>query len=441
VGIGDNPKGKRLAENVARIYRERGGCQLIFSDRVESQAGIKALLVTEGIPEDEIDIVNAATAPNIDDRLAIQDRYNAGETRVLIGGAVASEGMDLQRDTTAIHFNNLAWEGLTIHQRKGRGVRQGNRNDEVAVFYYLLEGSTDNYRFLTTQNKTHWWSSLRGSQTEAVQATVFSNPMSDELIASLADDPETIIDLLREQRKAKALGEEIRKCNRLLCRMLSFANPYQRLQGLPLLQAYEAKIRGLEWIPQELVDEAMRRVQLLANFQARRRPQGSEEPWETWVRDVKPLFRKEKVSAYWALDLCLGLIEKEGTVCFEAQWEDLMKSEFLRGPYDIPSTFGKEIQRDRPAEQALMQQSGLEVVIIEEPLPPVKPSIQPKKPEPVPKVKAQAIAANPVQLSLGFQTEPCGTESNGVEKLPKAKTRSTAPPKEPAIPVQLSLAF
>lgn len=266
VGISDNPKGNALSQKVWEFYTQTKGGQIIFSDRVESHEAIAQLLAKAGIPRSEIDILNASTAPNIDDRLAIQERFNTGTTRIVIGGVVASEGIDLQRNCVAIHFNNLTWESQSIHQRVGRGVRQGNQQAAVHVFYYLLKSSTDIYRFATTQNKKHWWDSLRCCQTDSTNEGLFSDPISDDLISSIALDPIATQTVLREARDAKEKETQSRRFAHLLKKMLNVLDPTQRTSSQPILEELEQSLRHLNQIPQELTDQGLQRAQLLASF-------------------------------------------------------------------------------------------------------------------------------------------------------------------------------
>jgi len=297
VGVADNPKGEELTAKVLDIYHGGSGGQIIFSDRLESHQAIRDMLVQgnddhPGIPESEIVILNADTAPDIDKRLTIQDQFNSGACRVVIGGQVASEGLNLQKKLTAIHFNNLGWNSQAIHQRKGRGVRQGNPNPYVDIYYYLLNGSTDIYRFATTQNKAHWWEAVRRAQTDAVTENVFSQPIDDEMIASLSNNPEKTLAVLMERRRLKEIEIEMDQYHRLLRRMLQYADPQRRSVCLPFLQMMEHKLRQLQWIPQDVLDEAVRRVEQVALLQAKLYGE-SRRNWDVDVLNLSRLRRND----------------------------------------------------------------------------------------------------------------------------------------------------
>ena len=48
----------------------------------------------------------------------------------------------------------------SIEQRKGRGLRQGNENDEVAVYRYVTKGTFDAYSWALVENKQRFISQV-----------------------------------------------------------------------------------------------------------------------------------------------------------------------------------------------------------------------------------------------------------------------------------------
>ena len=348
VEIAENPKGTMMVENVWEIYCNTDGGQIIFSDLMESQEGIRMLLENKGIPSEEIGILNGTTAKSIESRLKIQDMFNEGEYRIVIGGAIASEGIDLQRNTVAIHFNNLSWEGQTIHQRKGRGIRQGNQNDLVQVFYYLLESSTDIYRFATTKNKAHWWESLRQAQTDRVTENVFSEPMSDELIASLALDPGETLALLRKRRRGEELKTQLKRFRSTLKRMLVFLDSQDRASNLDVLQELEATLRKLSWIPEPIVNEGLQRAQFLAQLKEEVPAWRAQKTWTRHIGTWKDVLSYQRYISltYSPMDVFLLLQEEDSDeVQFHKKMDDLVKWELRERVEEIPrfaATFGKK---------------------------------------------------------------------------------------------------
>ena len=253
VGINDNPKAEEVLKQVHNHY-QAGGNQIIFVDLKEAQKGYKELLIEDGIHEKEIAIIDGSTS--LQRRLTIQDHYNQGKIRIVIGGAAASVGIDLQVGTTAIHHVSLSWEGETMHQRNGRGVRQGNKEEKVQIYYYVLQGSTDIYRLATIQTKRTWWNSLREAQTDDVREGIFSEPLSDEMIASMASDPDEALKELTSQRRKRENEAEFSTYNSVIHQMQFYLEDADR----DILVNLEKRLRRLKWISRDIVDEAMLRV-------------------------------------------------------------------------------------------------------------------------------------------------------------------------------------
>lgn len=341
--LNTNPKGERLVKNVAAIYAESRGGQIIFSDQLASQYGIKDMLVRAGVKAEHIAIINASTAPKIEDRLTIQDDFNSGKTKIVIGGDIAAEGIDLQKNSVAIHFNNLNWHGQAIHQRKGRAVRQGNTQPFVDIYYYLLEGTTDIYRMATTQNKTHWWEDLRSSQTDNIEGNVFSDPISDDLVASLANDPEAVLAQLRKIRKDEELQREIRTFQKTLKQMGIALNPEQRSASLPILQALEAKLMQLIWIDASKIREGIQRVQLIVALQAARFKNSKENPWEDLLDNKLGDFFNGP--PYLTLGRITSLAtNKAGELTWVIDFSECLKTLYHTDWAAQPGTFGKPRQ-------------------------------------------------------------------------------------------------
>ena len=118
---------------------------------------IRDLLVKRGIKAKDIAIVNGEVnnTPALKQKLA--EDYNAGRLKVVIGTTSSmGEGMDLQADTVAIHNMDVPWTPAALEQRNGRGLRQGNKNELVSIFYYQTKGSLDAFMFGKLAVKDKW---------------------------------------------------------------------------------------------------------------------------------------------------------------------------------------------------------------------------------------------------------------------------------------------
>lgn len=170
----NNPDGKlnKVAANVAAEYfagNKDGkiGCQLIFSDigtpktawtpdwaeRIKNGGQfdiynyLKTELVKQGIPAEEIAFIHDAKTDA--QREALFKDMRSGKKKILIGSTdQCGTGVNVQAHITAMHHVDCPWKPSCIEQREGRGVRQGNENDEVAIYRYVTKGTFDAYSWV-----------------------------------------------------------------------------------------------------------------------------------------------------------------------------------------------------------------------------------------------------------------------------------------------------
>lgn len=181
------PKYAKMLENLRKHF-EAGGKQLVFTEEKTQHRKIRRIIVRHlPITAEQIGIINADDASG--DRLdKISKAYNAGAIRIVIANKKAEVGVNLQKGTTAIHHLTLPWTPASINQRNGRGVRQGNSVDSVAVYYYCVKGTFDSYRKDLLKAKSNWINDLlMGESTSLGNGDVTG---MDELLDMLADNPE-----------------------------------------------------------------------------------------------------------------------------------------------------------------------------------------------------------------------------------------------------------
>ena len=174
----NNPDGKlnKVVENVMYEYDKakadgKIGCQLIFSD-IGTPGGkdfdvytyIKEQLVARGIPEEEIAFIHDAKTDAQRDVLFKEMR--TGKKKVLIGSTdKCGTGVNVQTHLVAMHHVDCPWKPSSIEQREGRGIRQGNENDEVAVYRYVTKGTFDAYSWSIVENKQRFISQVMTSKS------------------------------------------------------------------------------------------------------------------------------------------------------------------------------------------------------------------------------------------------------------------------------------
>lgn len=64
-----------------------------------------------------------------------------------------------------MHHVDCPWKPSSIEQREGRGIRQGNENDEVAVYRYVTKQTFDAYSWSLVENKQRFISQVMTSKS------------------------------------------------------------------------------------------------------------------------------------------------------------------------------------------------------------------------------------------------------------------------------------
>lgn len=180
----------QVVEHVAAEYfrsnqKENIGCQLVFSDIGTPKATwsgdweklfkegkrtfdvynyIKTKLVKKGIPAEEIAFVHDAKSDA--QREALFKEMRTGKKKILIGSTdQCGTGVNVQKHLTAMHHIDCPWKPSCIEQREGRGIRQGNENDEIAVYRYVTKGTFDAYSWSLVENKQRFISQVMTSKS------------------------------------------------------------------------------------------------------------------------------------------------------------------------------------------------------------------------------------------------------------------------------------
>jgi hypothetical protein len=164
----DFPESKvnRLVENVFSIWKETGpkrGTQMIFADMgvnptpwgYSPYEEITQKLVAHGIPRNEIAAIGDAESDA--KKQALFEKVRQGSVRVLIGSTQKmGTGTNVQKRLVALHHLDAPWKPAEVEQRDGRILRQGNENEEVAIYRYVTEGSFDAYMWQALETKARF---------------------------------------------------------------------------------------------------------------------------------------------------------------------------------------------------------------------------------------------------------------------------------------------
>ena len=162
------------ANNVYEIWdksKEKKSTQLVFCDlstpnndgKFNVYDDLKQKLIDRGIPDNEIAFIHEANTEARKKELFAKVRK--GDVRVLIGStAKMGAGTNVQNKLIALHHLDCPWRPADLTQRNGRGIRQGNENDEIDVFTYVTEGTFDAYLYQLVENKQKFISQIMTSK-------------------------------------------------------------------------------------------------------------------------------------------------------------------------------------------------------------------------------------------------------------------------------------
>src|SRR5581483_2599660 len=109
-------------------------------------------LGARGVPRAEIASIGDADSDA--KKQALFERVRTGQVRVLLGStAKMGTGTNVQRRLIALHHLDAPWKPAEVEQREGRILRQGNENEEVAVYRYVTEQSFDAFMWQALETK------------------------------------------------------------------------------------------------------------------------------------------------------------------------------------------------------------------------------------------------------------------------------------------------
>lgn len=194
-----NPKYIRLLE-LMRKYLALGGKQLVFTEEKKQHAKLRRIIAQNlNLPLDCVGIINADESKG-NKLFNTIDEYNKGKMMVIIANRKAELGVNLQCGTIAIHHLTLPWTPASVHQRNGRGIRQGNLASEVRVHYYFGEQTFDKYRHAILEAKSNWIGELLTGE----QITLDNNeaPTIEEMLELLSDNPQELERKRSERQEA-----------------------------------------------------------------------------------------------------------------------------------------------------------------------------------------------------------------------------------------------
>ena len=165
-----------------------GSGQIIYSELAVSQfPRLKEYLIKEvGYQPDEIGVITGTTSKK--QRVAIQDDFNLGKIKIVIGSEAIQEGMNLQENTTDVYMLTLPYNFTSLRQVEGRAWRQGNKNENIRINFMLTNDSIDVFMLQKLQAKQARYVE---AMKKGANVLDISDISTQELKTSIITNPET----------------------------------------------------------------------------------------------------------------------------------------------------------------------------------------------------------------------------------------------------------
>lgn len=213
---GEEPSVKEFVENSPKLKQtmdlihqnkkdipESG--QIIYSELAVAQfPKLKEYLITEiGYKPEEIGIITGTTNKN--QRVNIQNDFNSGKIKIIIGSEAIQEGMNLQENTTDVYMLSLPYNFTSLRQVEGRAWRQGNRNENVRINFMLTNDSIDVFMLQKLQSKQARYLEAMKKGADVLDISDIS---TQELKTSIITNPETRANIEIELMKKRLESEK-----------------------------------------------------------------------------------------------------------------------------------------------------------------------------------------------------------------------------------------
>lgn len=227
--VENSPKLKATMDLIAQNKKDNPNAgQIIYSEiGTDVFPKLKEYLVNElGYKDSEVAIIDGKTKG----REKIQDDYNNGKVKILIGSSTIQAGMNLQFNTSDMYILSLPYNFTALKQLEGRAWRQGNKWENLRVNYMLTNNSSDVFLLQRIQEKQERYNNLK--QTNASRVDV-SDIDAEELKFSLITDPvkraeaEYSLDKQKLEYQKKVITQELLVKYRLFDRLESLKNELQ----------------------------------------------------------------------------------------------------------------------------------------------------------------------------------------------------------------------
>ncbi len=184
--VEDSPKLKTTIDLITQNKKDNPNAgQIIYSElAVEKFPELKKYLVKEtGFNKKEVAIITGKTSKPQRDK--IQEDFNNGKIKIVIGSSAIQEGMNLQTNTSDMYLLSLPYNFTSLRQTEGRAWRQGNIFENVRINYMLTEDSIDVFMLQKLQAKqSRYMEAMKNNLDVLDVSDIDTNELKTALIKS-----------------------------------------------------------------------------------------------------------------------------------------------------------------------------------------------------------------------------------------------------------------
>lgn len=262
-----SPKIKLTMDLVAETLKNvKGAGQLIYSTLgVETFPLMQQYLIEEvGLKPSEVAIISGKTPKN--KRSQIQQDFNDGKVKVILGSDAIQEGVNLQEKTTDLYLLSQPWNFTAVRQVIGRAWRQGNQWRNVRINQMFTENSIDIFMSQKLQNKEKRYEESLKNGDDVVDVGDIDY---EELKHSLLTDPVARTEL-EYNEKDKELSLEISRLESEAAYANRKNEQYVKAWG-DVQKAKEKKAEhpDWEWLDSQITNAEKRLADLSADLKDR----------------------------------------------------------------------------------------------------------------------------------------------------------------------------
>ncbi|WP_052910630.1 Eco57I restriction-modification methylase domain-containing protein [Riemerella anatipestifer] len=186
--VENSPKLKTTIDLIAQNKKDKPEAgQIIYSELGISEfPKIKEYLIAKvGYKPNEVEMITGATSKN--KRLEIQEKFNQGKIKIILGSEAIQEGMNLQINTSDMYLLTLPYNFTSLRQVEGRAWRQGNKWENVRINFMLTNDSIDVFMLQKLQAKQSRYMEAMKNGANIIDV---SDVDTQELKTAIITDPE-----------------------------------------------------------------------------------------------------------------------------------------------------------------------------------------------------------------------------------------------------------